>query len=206
MAKRTAIVDPVGQARAIGYVRVSTDKQADFGVSLETQAAKVRAMAELLEQRFGPRIGSVARRPRPMSPRCGQRSATDDGARCRELEARPLRIEQLGGVDARVLRELRRHCVEQGHPEICVDAIGSERHRREELVAARREVVARGDHQALVAANPMTPIVEGFRAAWLGAGTVSIGAVLYSAAVTVVVLLAGLVLFNRVERTFMDTV
>ena len=31
--------------KAIGYVRVSTEKQADFGVSLETQAEKVRAMA-----------------------------------------------------------------------------------------------------------------------------------------------------------------
>lgn len=31
--------------RAIGYVRVSTEKQADFGVSLEAQAEKVRAMA-----------------------------------------------------------------------------------------------------------------------------------------------------------------
>jgi DNA invertase Pin-like site-specific DNA recombinase len=31
--------------RAIGYVRVSTEKQADFGVSLEAQEAKVRAMA-----------------------------------------------------------------------------------------------------------------------------------------------------------------
>src|SRR5437899_7777585 len=31
--------------RAIGYVRVSTDKQADHGVSLEAQEAKIRAMA-----------------------------------------------------------------------------------------------------------------------------------------------------------------
>lgn len=31
--------------KAIGYIRVSTDKQADFGVSLEAQAEKVRAMA-----------------------------------------------------------------------------------------------------------------------------------------------------------------
>src|ERR1051326_8629730 len=30
---------------AIGYVRVSTEKQADFGVSLEAQTAKVHAMA-----------------------------------------------------------------------------------------------------------------------------------------------------------------
>src|ERR1700730_13477026 len=31
--------------RAIGYIRVSTDKQADHGVSLEAQEAKIRAMA-----------------------------------------------------------------------------------------------------------------------------------------------------------------
>ena len=31
--------------RAIGYIRVSTEKQADFGVSLEAQEAKIRAMA-----------------------------------------------------------------------------------------------------------------------------------------------------------------
>ena len=31
--------------RVIGYVRVSTDKQADHGVSLEAQEAKIRAMA-----------------------------------------------------------------------------------------------------------------------------------------------------------------
>src|SRR5450432_3523198 len=31
--------------RAIGYIRVSTDKQADHGVSLQAQEAKIRAMA-----------------------------------------------------------------------------------------------------------------------------------------------------------------
>ena len=31
--------------RTIGYLRVSTDKQADKGVSLEAQAEKIRAMA-----------------------------------------------------------------------------------------------------------------------------------------------------------------
>lgn len=31
--------------KAIGYVRVSTEKQADFGVSLEAQTTKIRAMA-----------------------------------------------------------------------------------------------------------------------------------------------------------------
>ena len=32
-------------SRAIGYIRVSTEQQADFGVSLDAQTAKVRAMA-----------------------------------------------------------------------------------------------------------------------------------------------------------------
>jgi len=31
--------------KAIGYVRVSTDKQAERGVSLDAQAEKIRAMA-----------------------------------------------------------------------------------------------------------------------------------------------------------------
>ncbi|WP_031494886.1 recombinase family protein [Bryobacter aggregatus] len=31
--------------KVIGYIRVSTDKQADKGVSLEAQEAKIRAMA-----------------------------------------------------------------------------------------------------------------------------------------------------------------
>src|SRR4051812_24650729 len=48
MAKRSAVAaTTISKPRAIGYVRVSTDKQADFGVSLEAQAAKVRAMAEV---------------------------------------------------------------------------------------------------------------------------------------------------------------
>ena len=33
------------KTKAIGYVRVSTDKQADRGVSLEAQVEKIRAMA-----------------------------------------------------------------------------------------------------------------------------------------------------------------
>jgi DNA invertase Pin-like site-specific DNA recombinase len=36
-------------ARTVAYIRVSTDKQADHGVSLEAQQAKVRAYAELYD-------------------------------------------------------------------------------------------------------------------------------------------------------------
>jgi len=58
----------------------------------------------------------------------------------------------------------------------------------------------------LVAANPLTPIVETFRFALLGAGTVSIGHLLYAGIVTILVLTCGMLTFNRIERTFMDTV
>ncbi len=54
--------------------------------------------------------------------------------------------------------------------------------------------------------NPVAPIVESFRYAFLGSGTVSLAHLSYSAAFTVAVLAVGIVLFNRVEQTFMDTV
>lgn len=43
--KRTAA--EAGRTRTVAYVRVSTEKQADKGVSLEAQEAKIRAYAEL---------------------------------------------------------------------------------------------------------------------------------------------------------------
>ena len=60
--------------------------------------------------------------------------------------------------------------------------------------------------QPLIMANPLTPIVEIFRYAYLGGGTVSYWNLLYSFCFMVTVLLIGLVMFNRVEATFMDTV
>lgn len=38
-----------GRTKAVAYIRVSTDKQADYGVSLEAQKAKVEAYASLYE-------------------------------------------------------------------------------------------------------------------------------------------------------------
>jgi lipopolysaccharide transport system permease protein len=63
-----------------------------------------------------------------------------------------------------------------------------------------------GKFRWLILANPMTPIVESFRYAFLGAGTVDGGHLLYSATFMLVVLLIGILMFNQVERTFMDTV
>ena len=60
--------------------------------------------------------------------------------------------------------------------------------------------------QALIRLNPMTPIVETFRYAFLGAGAAEPLALLYSFGFMLVIVVLGAVLFNRVEATFMDTV
>jgi len=54
--------------------------------------------------------------------------------------------------------------------------------------------------------NPITPVVETFRAGFLGAGDASWLRLGYSATFMLVVLFIGIVIFNRVEKTFIDTV
>jgi lipopolysaccharide transport system permease protein len=58
----------------------------------------------------------------------------------------------------------------------------------------------------IILINPMTPIVEAFRYAFLGAGTVDSSHLLYSFGFMVIVVVLGSIIFNRVEQTFMDTV
>jgi len=58
----------------------------------------------------------------------------------------------------------------------------------------------------LILANPMTPIVEVFRLAFLGVSDIHPIWLLYSAGFTLVIFLLGALLFNHVETTFMDTV
>lgn len=62
------------------------------------------------------------------------------------------------------------------------------------------------NYRWIMIANPMTPIIETFRFAFLGTGTISWGMLGYSAAATLLILAVGIVLFNHVEKTFMDTV
>ncbi len=54
--------------------------------------------------------------------------------------------------------------------------------------------------------NPVTPVMETFRYAILGAGTVDIRHLIYTALITIAVLFFGSLLFTKVERTFVDTV
>jgi len=58
----------------------------------------------------------------------------------------------------------------------------------------------------LIKLNPMTSVIETFRYAFLGSGSFTWGGILYSLLVTVAVLFFGAIVFNKVERSFMDTV
>lgn len=60
--------------------------------------------------------------------------------------------------------------------------------------------------QWIILANPMTPVVEAFRFAFLGVGTVNSLNLLYSFVFMLIVVFIGSIIFNRVEQTFMDTV
>lgn len=58
----------------------------------------------------------------------------------------------------------------------------------------------------LLAINPMTGIFEAMRFGLLGRGTFDAGVLGYSALVTVVLLIIGVLVFNKVEKNFVDTV
>lgn len=59
---------------------------------------------------------------------------------------------------------------------------------------------------AIVSINPMTAPVEVFRLATLGTGSVTVGSLVYSLVMTALLLVIGIILFSRIEKTFMDTV
>jgi lipopolysaccharide transport system permease protein len=54
--------------------------------------------------------------------------------------------------------------------------------------------------------NPLTPIVEAFRSALFQKGSFNASQLLYSGGFILIVLFIGLLVFSRVEKTFMDTV
>ncbi|MDP9077344.1 MAG: ABC transporter permease [Bacteroidota bacterium] len=58
----------------------------------------------------------------------------------------------------------------------------------------------------MVEYNPMTSIIEAFRYGFLGKGTFTMVSLGVTTLITVIILLLGIVTFNRVERNFIDTV
>lgn len=63
-----------------------------------------------------------------------------------------------------------------------------------------------GQYKFLIIMNPLTGIVEGFRYSFLGAGELNMFYLVYSVIFMLITLLIGIMLFNRIEATFMDTV
>lgn len=58
----------------------------------------------------------------------------------------------------------------------------------------------------LIQANPITAIMETFKFGFLGQGTFSWFSLMYSFIFMVVILFLGIIIFNRVERSFMDII
>jgi lipopolysaccharide transport system permease protein len=61
-------------------------------------------------------------------------------------------------------------------------------------------------YQKIALINPLSPLIEGFRFALLGKGTFDSHLFLSSCIFTVLIFFSGMLLFNKVEKTFMDTV
>lgn len=58
----------------------------------------------------------------------------------------------------------------------------------------------------IIVANPLTSLIETFKFGFLGVGTFSWFHLGYTLVFTVVIMLWGMVTFNRVQRSFMDVI
>ena len=63
-----------------------------------------------------------------------------------------------------------------------------------------------GSYKSLIELNPLTSIIEAFRCIMLGSGSLDFGGLMYSALFMIASLILGVLIFNKVEQSFMDTV
>ncbi len=61
-------------------------------------------------------------------------------------------------------------------------------------------------YQQILWWNPITHVIETFKYGFLGSGQASITGLLYSTAFTIITVAFGVLIFNKTEQTFMDTV
>ena len=54
--------------------------------------------------------------------------------------------------------------------------------------------------------NPMSGIIEAFRYAFLGKGEFTIFSLTYSVVITLIILFLGIIIFNKTEKNFVDTI
>lgn len=62
------------------------------------------------------------------------------------------------------------------------------------------------DYQWVVALNPLVPLFDYMRYAYLGVGTFVLSDLIYTFLFSVVILIVGVLVFNKTQKTFMDTV
>jgi lipopolysaccharide transport system permease protein len=60
--------------------------------------------------------------------------------------------------------------------------------------------------KTIIMLNPVSSIVELFRYAFIGKGLIEPAYLIYSAVMTIIILLAGIIIFHKVESDFIDTV
>ena len=63
-----------------------------------------------------------------------------------------------------------------------------------------------GKLRTLISLNPMTSIIEGLRLGFLGNGTLELWGLCYTVLITCVILISGIIVFNKVEKSFVDTI
>jgi lipopolysaccharide transport system permease protein len=61
-------------------------------------------------------------------------------------------------------------------------------------------------YKYLIELNPMTFVIETFRYGFLGTGQFTINGLIYSSIVTATIFIIGVVIFNKTERNFVDTI
>jgi len=62
------------------------------------------------------------------------------------------------------------------------------------------------EYEMFILANPMSAIIESFRYILLKSGSLDYGNLAYSLIATIIILFAGMIIFNRTEKSFIDTV
>jgi lipopolysaccharide transport system permease protein len=63
-----------------------------------------------------------------------------------------------------------------------------------------------GTLKIVIASNPMTAVVESMRFCLLGKGTVELPVLVYSILMTLVLFILGIIIYNKAEKSFVDTV
>ena len=58
----------------------------------------------------------------------------------------------------------------------------------------------------VVALNPMTFVIEGIKVSVLGEGILTVNTTLYATTVSLIIFMAGIIIYNRVEKNFVDTI